>query len=222
MSTTLTAPQDEQVAPTTKDAAPREYLWTADEFERACEAGAFGWDRRLELTHGKVIDRMPESPLHAFLVTFIIEVLRARLPLGLWVRTEKPIRIGLRRRSCAGHIRCSWCPAVVPSPSPLTRRCRPAGGGRHLLRGVRPRRQGPALRASRHQRLLGRAAGGESNRRPPRSIAGRLRLHHDAWGRGGDCAPGRDRHLPPRRRPARRRARAISGLKPKPPEYEYA
>ena len=93
MTTTLAAPQKEQVTPTAKDAAPREYLWAADDFERACEAGAFGWDRRLELIHGRVIDRMPESPLHAFLVTFIIELLRAQLPLGLWVRTEKPIRI---------------------------------------------------------------------------------------------------------------------------------
>lgn len=73
--------------------APREYLWTANDFENACELGAFGHDRRLELIHGKVIDRMPESVLHGFLATLIIECLRALLPPGLLVRGERLIRI---------------------------------------------------------------------------------------------------------------------------------
>ena len=74
-------------------AETRDHPWSADDFERACESGAFGWDRRLELVHGRVIDRMPESPLHAFLAMLMIEALRALLPRSLLVRGEKPIRL---------------------------------------------------------------------------------------------------------------------------------
>jgi Uma2 family endonuclease len=75
------------------ESAPQEYLWTADDFEQACEAGVFGRDRRLELIHGKVMDRMPESILHGFIATLIIECLRALLPPGFLVRGERLIRI---------------------------------------------------------------------------------------------------------------------------------
>ncbi len=83
-----------QKATTAEEAsAPQEYLWTADDFEQACEAGVFGRDRRLELIHGKVMDRMPESILHGFIATLIIEYLRTLLPPGFLVRGERLIRI---------------------------------------------------------------------------------------------------------------------------------
>lgn len=87
MSATFTTP------PRTVEQRDRDSYWTADAFERACESGVFGHDVRLELIHGRVIDRMPESTLHGFLATLIIEYLRALLPPGFLVRGERLIRI---------------------------------------------------------------------------------------------------------------------------------
>lgn len=88
MSVTLTQPPSSKV-----EDAPREYLWTADDFERACESGAFGHDRRLELIHGRVIEQMPQSSLHANVVEYLANCLRAILAPEFRVRDEKPIRI---------------------------------------------------------------------------------------------------------------------------------
>lgn len=79
--------------PTGGGDAPREYLWMADDFERACEAGAFGHDRRLELLHGRVIDRMGQGPLHSSLAAYIADCLRAALSPRYTVREERAIRI---------------------------------------------------------------------------------------------------------------------------------
>ncbi len=75
------------------NAGPKPYYWAADDFERACEMDAFGHDRRLELIQGRVFDRMPESPLHAYLTTLIFEILRSLFLPGMLVRGEKPLRI---------------------------------------------------------------------------------------------------------------------------------
>lgn len=76
-----------------REAAPRPYHWAADDFERACESGAFGHDRRLELVHGKVIEHMPQSSFHANVVEYLADCLRAALSPRFRVRDEKPIRI---------------------------------------------------------------------------------------------------------------------------------
>lgn len=81
------------VAERPQEILPHEYHWTADGFERACESGAFGHDRRLELIRGKVIDRMPESILHGFLAMLLTEYLRALLAPGFLVRAERLVRI---------------------------------------------------------------------------------------------------------------------------------
>ena len=93
MSTTLTAPQKEQATPAPTDAAPREYLWTADDFDRACDMGVFGPEARLELIHGRIIDRMGQGTLHSSLAAYFADCLRAALSPRLTVREERPIRI---------------------------------------------------------------------------------------------------------------------------------
>ena len=89
----MTTAVAERAQATLPEAAPREYRWAADDFERACEAGVFGHDRRLELIHGKVIDRMGQGPLHSSLAAYIADCLRAALSPRYTVREERAIRI---------------------------------------------------------------------------------------------------------------------------------
>ena len=89
MTTTLMKPISDVEA----DAAPREYRWTADDFDRACDAGVFGPEARLELIHGRIIDRMGQAPFHSSLAAMIADALRAVVTPGLTVREERAIRI---------------------------------------------------------------------------------------------------------------------------------
>lgn len=74
------------------DAAPRPYHWTVEAFYRAFEAGVFGPDARLELIHGRIIEKMPPSPLHTSISNIIADLLRAALP-ALTVRVEGAVHI---------------------------------------------------------------------------------------------------------------------------------
>lgn len=76
-----------------EDVPPHEYRWDADAFHHACEVGVFGRDQRLELLHGRIIDRMPESALHAFLCILMIERLRTIFSSSMLVVGEKPVRL---------------------------------------------------------------------------------------------------------------------------------
>ena len=91
MTIMLTAPQKEPRSAAT--AEPREYLWAADDFDRACDAGVFGPEARLELIHGRIIDRMGQGPFHSSLAAMIADALRAVVTPGLTVREERAIRI---------------------------------------------------------------------------------------------------------------------------------
>ena len=49
------------------EATSGEFRWTADNFDRACDAGVFGPDARLELMHGRILERMGQGALHSIL-----------------------------------------------------------------------------------------------------------------------------------------------------------
>jgi Uma2 family endonuclease len=75
------------------DAAPQEYRWTADRFYRAAAAGVFDDPGRLELIQGRIIEKMPQSPLHRATRIRIGRLLQAVLPPPLEVADECPIHI---------------------------------------------------------------------------------------------------------------------------------
>ncbi len=75
------------------ESASREFRWTADNFDRACDAGVFGPDARLELVHGRIIDRMGQGPLHFWLRVRIGRRLRAVLETQFLIVDECPVRI---------------------------------------------------------------------------------------------------------------------------------
>lgn len=49
---------------------------------------------KTELLYGTVYRKMPKSPLHVFILTRLLELLRAVLPPGYLLRSEGPITIG--------------------------------------------------------------------------------------------------------------------------------
>lgn len=67
--------------------------WTVDAFYQALDAGAFEHPERLELIHGRIIEKMPQSALHANVVEYLTDCLRAALSPRFRVRDEKPIHI---------------------------------------------------------------------------------------------------------------------------------
>ncbi len=70
-----------------------EYHWTADQFYRAADAGIFDNPGRLELIHGRIIEKMPQSPLHSAVAAIVADSLRTVLPSGYTVREERAIHI---------------------------------------------------------------------------------------------------------------------------------
>ena len=46
---------------------------------------------KTELLYGQVFHKMPKSPFHAYLLQFLLELLRAAVPQGILVRSEQPI-----------------------------------------------------------------------------------------------------------------------------------
>ncbi|MBV9851601.1 MAG: Uma2 family endonuclease [Armatimonadetes bacterium] len=76
-------------------AGPRnnEFHWTTDRFYRAAAAGVFDDPGRLELIHGRIIEKMPYSPRHTALIGHIAKRLRAVLNSAVTVRAEAAIHI---------------------------------------------------------------------------------------------------------------------------------
>jgi Uma2 family endonuclease len=68
-------------------------LWSADDFDRACDAGVFGQEARLELIHGRITERMGQGPMHSSLAAYFADCLRAALTPRWTVREERAIRI---------------------------------------------------------------------------------------------------------------------------------
>jgi Uma2 family endonuclease len=68
------------------------YRMTVDEYERLADAGVLK-DRRVELINGWLVKKMTTIPTHVIAVDATRQAIAGLLPLGWWLREEKPVRI---------------------------------------------------------------------------------------------------------------------------------
>jgi len=71
------------------------WLWTAKEFQRAYDLGAFGFDTRLELIEGEIVRKMPQKEPHAWAIQAVNEALRSIFASGHSVRVQLPLVFGI-------------------------------------------------------------------------------------------------------------------------------
>jgi len=76
-----------------KEQNDKERHWTAEEFYRAAADGAFSDPGRLEIIHGRIVEKMPEGGRHTGLRRRIARRLRAALEPGSFVCEECPLHI---------------------------------------------------------------------------------------------------------------------------------
>lgn len=74
------------------------WLWTVDEFQRAYDLGAFGFDVRLELIEGEIIRKMGQNEPHAWAISAMEEALRGIFTSGYYVRCQLPLVLGARSK----------------------------------------------------------------------------------------------------------------------------
>lgn len=74
------------------------WSWTVDEFQRAYDAGVFGFDVRLELIEGELIQKMPQKERHSWAIRAAEEALRPVFAAGHDVRVQMPIVFGPRNK----------------------------------------------------------------------------------------------------------------------------
>lgn len=65
--------------------------WTRAEYHRAAELGLFDPDERLELLHGKVYVKLPQSPSHTMGIRAVAETLAAAFGPGYDIRQQLPL-----------------------------------------------------------------------------------------------------------------------------------
>jgi Uma2 family endonuclease len=82
----LTAP------PSTVGTAPKAWPLSIAAYHALGEMGLI--PEKTELLFGQVFEKTPKTPLHAFLVRRLLALLAERLPPGLLLRKEDPIRCG--------------------------------------------------------------------------------------------------------------------------------
>ena len=70
-----------------------DHHWTADQFYRAADAGVFDDPGRLELIHGRIVEKMPQGSLHRACRVRVSRRLRSALASPLDVVDECPIHI---------------------------------------------------------------------------------------------------------------------------------
>lgn len=70
-----------------------DYLWTADAFNEAADAGVFGDDARLELIQGRIYEILGQGASHSMPASEIAEMLRDAAQKQFAVREEKLFRI---------------------------------------------------------------------------------------------------------------------------------
>ena len=68
-------------------------LWTVDRFYEAAAAGGFVDPSRLELLHGRIVEKMPSGPLHTTVSFDVAENLRDVLATRYLIREERAIHI---------------------------------------------------------------------------------------------------------------------------------
>lgn len=86
----VTEQEDKQ--PETSDGVTP-YHWTVERFYRAAQANVFDDPGRLELVHGRILEKMPTGPLHTTVSYDIAERLRAAAGLDFLVREERAIHL---------------------------------------------------------------------------------------------------------------------------------
>ncbi len=69
-------------------------LYTRGEFEALVEQGALSPDDRVELLEGVIVTVSPQSPLHAAVVRFVEEALRAAIGGRAEIRSQMPLQAG--------------------------------------------------------------------------------------------------------------------------------
>ena len=71
----------------------RDYYWTAPMFYRALDAGAFGFEPKVELIRGRLVEHPGQTPRHANTVNRVGRRFREALEPALEVREHCPIAI---------------------------------------------------------------------------------------------------------------------------------
>lgn len=70
---------------------PNRWRWTVDEFQRAYDLGVFGFDAKLELIEGEIVEKMSQKEPHAWSIQAVTEALRLVFPQGHSVRVQLPL-----------------------------------------------------------------------------------------------------------------------------------
>lgn len=73
---------------------PHPVWWTREDYLRMAEAGLFE-ARRVERLEGEIIERAPQSSLHAETVTLVDDALRRVFAQGYRIRVQLPLALGL-------------------------------------------------------------------------------------------------------------------------------
>lgn len=91
MATVLLGKQKDEAAQSEADVVP--YRWTVERFYRAADADVFDDPSRLELIQGRIIEKMPTSPLHTTISFDIAEHLREAAGADFLVREERAVHL---------------------------------------------------------------------------------------------------------------------------------
>ena len=73
---------------------PSRLLFTVDEYEALGQIGFFGYDRRLELIEGEILEMTPIGPEHANCVRRLNALFTSRLGSRTVVDAQGPVRLG--------------------------------------------------------------------------------------------------------------------------------
>ena len=91
MATALLEKQNAEVAQGEADAVP--YHWTVERFYRAADAAIFDDPGRLELIQGRIIEKMPQDPIHRAMRVRLGRQFRTAFAGRLVVIEECPVRL---------------------------------------------------------------------------------------------------------------------------------
>ena len=91
MTTVLLEKQKTEAAQGKADAVP--YRWTVERFYRAADAEVFDDPSRLELIQGRIIEKMPQDPIHRAVRVRLGRQFRTAFANGLVVIEECPVRL---------------------------------------------------------------------------------------------------------------------------------
>ena len=91
MTTALREKQEFEAAQGEADAVP--YRWTVERFYRAADANVFDDPSRLELIQGRIIEKVPQDPIHRAMRVRLGRQFRTAFANGLVVIEECPVRL---------------------------------------------------------------------------------------------------------------------------------